>query len=218
MSDDIIIKSVSAAILVVYVAFIIFLRDSVRIKNILESNDSEDYYESDTADTVPETYDTDLGETVKIVSKKPSSGIITSQNYKPSIHSGLKSNISAEELKEQFGKIVTEELPTDVNSDEQFLFVLEKILNVIKDAYLAHSVIFFLYNENNQELTVQKYFSNSFNSISKKHFPLEDDIISKIVQDQEPVHLNEISPNAELDVIRYYDEPQGIKSLVGVPL
>ncbi|MCB0731578.1 MAG: diguanylate cyclase, partial [Ignavibacteriae bacterium] len=28
----------------------------------------------------------------------------------------------------------------------------------------------------------------------------------------------EISPNAELDVIRYYDEPQGIKSLVGVPL
>ncbi|MCB9210013.1 MAG: GAF domain-containing protein [Ignavibacteriales bacterium] len=218
LSDDIIIKSVSAAILVVYVAFIIFLRDSVRIKNILESNDSEDYYESDTADTVPETYDTDLGETVKIVSKKPSSGIITSQNYKPSIHSGLKSNISAEELKEQFGKIVTEELPTDVNSDEQFLFVLEKILNVIKDAYLAHSVIFFLYNENNQELTVQKYFSNSFNSISKKHFPLEDDIISKIVQDQEPVHLNEISPNAELDVIRYYDEPQGIKSLVGVPL
>ncbi|MCB0729677.1 MAG: diguanylate cyclase, partial [Ignavibacteriae bacterium] len=164
MSDDIIIKSVSAAILVVYVAFIIFLRDSVRIKNILESNDSEDYYESDTADTVPETYDTDLGETVKIVSKKPSSGIITSQNYKPSIHSGLKSNISAEELKEQFGKIVTEELPTDVNSDEQFLFVLEKILNVIKDAYLAHSVIFFLYNENNQELTVQKYFSNSLNS------------------------------------------------------
>ena len=35
-------------------------------------------------------------------------------------------------------------------------------------------------------------------SITKKHFPLEDDIISKIVQNQEPVHLNEISPSAEL--------------------
>ena len=32
------------------------------------------------------------------------------------------------------------------------------------------------------------------------------------------MHLNEISPNAELDVVRYYDSPQGIKSLVGVPL
>ena len=136
----------------------------------------------------------------------------------PVLQSGLKSNISAEELKDQFGKIVSEELPADVNSDEQFLFVLEKILNVIKDAYLAHSVVFFWYNENNQELSVQKYFSNSENSITKKHFPLEDDIISTIVQNQEPVHLNEISPNAELDVVRYYDTPQGIKSLVGVPL
>ena len=36
ISDDIIIKSITAAILVIYVAFIIFLRDSVRMKDILE--------------------------------------------------------------------------------------------------------------------------------------------------------------------------------------
>lgn len=218
ISDDIIIKSITAAILVVYVAFIIFLRDSVRIKDLLESDEQEDLIEDEIEPAKKESYDTDLGESVKIVSKKSNSEIITSQNYKPSLHSGLRNNISTDELKEQFGKIVGEEIPADVNSDEQFVFVLEKILNVIKDAYLAHTVVFFWYNENNQELSVQKYFSNSEGAINKKHFSLEDDIISKIVQNQEPIHLNEISPNAELDVVRYYDAPQGIKSLVGVPL
>ena len=221
ISDDIIIKFISATILVIYVAFIIFLRDSVRMRDILDSGDIEEFDDESSNDSLQNTYDSDLGETVKIVkivNKKKTPDIITSQNYVPSIHSGLKNNISQEELREQFDKIVSEELPADVNSDEQFLFVLEKILNVIKDAYLANSVVFFWYNENNQELTVQKYFSNSEGSITKKNFPLEDDIISKIVQNQEPVHLNEISPNAELDVIRYYDSPQGIKSLVGVPL
>ncbi|MCB0749743.1 MAG: GAF domain-containing protein, partial [Ignavibacteriae bacterium] len=96
--------------------------------------------------------------------------------------------------------------------------VLEKILNVIKDAYLANTVIFFWYNELRQELTLQKFYSNSPDAITKKNFPLEDDIISKIVETEEPVHLNEISSNAETDVIRYYDNAQGIKSLVGVPL
>lgn len=218
ISSDFIIKSISAGILIIYVAFIIFLRDSVRIKDLLENDNSEEYDDEENNVNNVASYDTDLGETVKIVNKNKSADIITSQNYTPSLKSGLKHDISAEELKEQFGKIVGEELPADVSSDEQFIFVLEKILNVIKDAYLAHSVIFFWYNDNSQELSIQKYFSNSEGAINKKHFPLEDDIISKIVQNQEPVHLNEISTNAELDVIRYYDNPQGIKSLVGVPL
>ncbi len=218
ISEDIIIKSIAAGILIIYVAFIIFLRDSIKINSIIDdSNVTDDFDSLDESESID--YDTDLGETVKIISKKKSSDIITSQNYQAvAVQSGLKSEVTSEELKQQFEKIVAEELPADVSSDEQFLFVLEKILNVIKDAYLAHSVLFFWYNETNQELTIQKYFSNSANAISKKHFPLEDDIISKVVHDQEPIHLNEISPNAELDVVRYYDNQQGIKSLVAVPL
>ena len=171
ISENIIIKSISAALLIIYVAFIIFLRDSVRISDILEADEIDDSQDDLQSDFEPEKFDTDLGESIKIISKKSSSDIITSQNYVPKIKTGLKSEISSEDLKEQFHKIVSEELPSDVNSDEQFLFVLEKILNVIKDAYLAHSVVFFWYNENSQELTIQKYFSNTDNAISKKHFP-----------------------------------------------
>ncbi len=222
ISNDILIKSIVAIVLVIYVAFIIFLRDSMQIKGIMESDaEIDDEMESGDLLTAEEsarkTYDTDLDESIKIISKDKVPDIITSQNYAPSQAKMNLPEISKEEIKKQFDKIVTEELPSDVTSDEQFLFVLEKILNVIKEAYLANSVIFFWYNENNKELTLKKYFSNSDKAITKKQFPLEDDIISKIVQNQEPVHLNEIYSTAELDVIRYYDKPQGIKSLVGVP-
>lgn len=70
ISDDIVIKSIAIAILVVYVAFIIFLRDSVRIKNMLENEPSDSFIDDDLIDTETKGYDTDLGETVKIVSKK----------------------------------------------------------------------------------------------------------------------------------------------------
>lgn len=219
VSEDFIIKSISALILVVYVAFIIFLRDSVRMRDIL--SEDENYDNQDEEEEIEHeklTYDSDFGEDVKIVSKQSSNSIITEKNYKPVINSGLTPKVSAEELNEHFGKIISDELPADVNSDEQFVFVLEKILNVIKDAYLANTVIFFWHNEIRQELTLQKFYSNSPEAITKKNFPLEDDIISKIVETEEPVHLNEISSNAEMDVIRYYDNAQGIKSLVGVPL
>ena len=153
LSNDIIINSISAFILIIYVAFIIFLRDSVRMKDILSADDNNEFIDEQNEESAPADYDTDLGETVKIISKKKTADIITAKNYKPSIYTGLKSEISTEEIKEQFGKIVGEELPADVSSDEQFLFVLEKILNVIKDAYLAHSVVFFWYNDTNQELS-----------------------------------------------------------------
>ncbi len=220
ISEDFTLKTIATIVLVVYVAFIIFLRDSVRIKDIFEEEESDN---SDIKNDIIEhnesySFETDSGEGFEIISKTKKSDIITSQNYESSIKTKLQSGISNEELKKQFKEIITEELPLDVNSDEQFVFVLEKILNVIKESYLANTVLFFWYNEAKQEFSLQKYFSNNPNVITRKNFPLEDDIISKIVQQEEPIHLSEIFPNAEMDVIRYYDSPQGIKSFVGVPL
>ncbi|MBX9704879.1 MAG: hypothetical protein K5Q00_01380, partial [Gammaproteobacteria bacterium] len=49
------------------------------------------------------------------------------------------------DFKKNFESIVHEELPKDINQDEQFGFVLEKILSVIKDAYMTHTAAFFWY-------------------------------------------------------------------------
>ena len=91
------------------------------------------------------------------------------------------------------------------------------MLTVIKEAYNAHTAIFFWYNKKKEKLTVEKYVSVS-EDITRRKFDIEDDILSKIVQSGEPEMLSEIPSTAETDVIRYYSTAQSIRSFVGVPL
>jgi diguanylate cyclase (GGDEF)-like protein len=95
--------------------------------------------------------------------------------------------------------------------------VLEKILTVIKEAYSAHTAIFFWYNKQKEKLSIERFVSNS-TEIARRKFDLEDDILSKMIQKGEPELLSDISPAAEADVVRYYNSAQGIRSFVGVPL
>ena len=91
------------------------------------------------------------------------------------------------------------------------------MLTVIAESYNAHTAVFFWYNKKKEKLAVEKFISGS-DQLSKRKFDLEDDILSKIVQKGEPELLTDIPPAAEVDVIRYYDSPQGIRSFAGVPL
>lgn len=83
---------------------------------------------------------------------------------------------------------------------------------------MAHTSIFFWYNKSKERLTLEKFVSSSAEFITEQKFEIEDDILSKIVKKEEPELLTDITPNAERDVIRYYNSKQGIKSFVGVPL
>ena len=218
-TDDIILRAITAVILVIYAAFIIFLRDSLKSDGAEETRDSQpDFFDNE--EYVPngrDRYETDAGEDFKIISPTKNIEIITAENFTASISRGNKDFFKPSDFKENFDKIVHEQLPDDVNHDEQFGFVLEKILNVIKDSYMAHTAAFFWYNKNRKRLTLERFVSSA-SQIAQQKFDLEDDILGKIVQKEEPELLTDISPNAEIDVIRYYSAPQGIKSFVGVPL
>ncbi len=224
LAEDLILKIISAVLLVTYVGFIIFLRDSVREESF-EEKFKGDSIEDDISQTVEtdgqrKSYDVDDGEDFKIVSPSKKIEVITSENYTPSQKESGKSKdfFKPPDLKENFTQIATEEIPGNISHDEQFAFVLEKILNVIKDAYIAHTSVFFWYNKNKERLTLEKFVSSSSGAITEQKFEIEDDILSKIVRKEEPELLTDISPNAESDVIRYYNARQGIKSFVGVPL
>lgn len=221
ISDDIVIKSITAAILVIYVGLIIFLRDS---------SSKQKEYTPDTLDAdeilpgdepVPEKSsqkpEFDEGEEFTIVKGSRDAEVITSENYRPTFQTKGRGFFKPPDLKENFERIATEELPPDLGHDEQFSFLLEKILTVCKDAFLAHTAVFFWYNQNKQRFTLEKYISGS-NEITKQKFDLEDDILSKIIENEEPELLTDIQQSAESDVIRYYSDKQGIKSFVGVPL
>lgn len=212
ITDDLLIRVITIAVIIIYVAFIIFLRDSVRFDgrySINENDELEDDY------NIPAPSDHD--ESFKIVSKTSKLDVITSDNYTPEFKAP-KTTLIPPDLKERFEEIATESLPAEIGHDGQFAFALEKILTVIKDAYSAHTAIFFWYNKKKEKLTIDKFVSASPNEIAKRKFDIEDDILSKIVQKNEPELLSDISPAAESDVIRYYDKPQGIRSFVGVPL
>ena len=219
--DDLILRIISAALLVIYVGFIIFLRDSVRddsYDELLKEEEPSSYEPPAEESGKERMYDVDDGEDFKILSQTKKIEVITSDNYTPARETTRRDFFKPPDLKENFNQIATEELPENVSHDEQFSFVLEKILNVIKEAFMAHTAIFFWYNAGKQRLTLEKFVSSSPDSITEQKFELEDDILSKIVRREEPEILTDITPNAEVDVIRYYNGKLGIKSFVGVPL
>ena len=212
ITDDLLIRVITIAVMIIYVAFIIFLRDSVRFDgrySISENDDVDEDYNIPPASEQEESF--------KIVSKNSNVEVITSDNYVPEFKVP-KTTLIPPDLRERFEEIANESLPPEIGHDGQFSFALEKMLTVIKDAYSAHTAIFFWYNKKKEKLTIEKFVSASPNEVAKRKFDIEDDILSKIVQKGEPELLSDISPAAEADVIRYYDRPQGIRSFVGVPL
>lgn len=214
-TEDLVYRAVAAVILVIYVGFIIFLRDSNKPEEITPIIDNR---LEEPAIYRTNTYETDSGEDFKIISKNKTIEIITADNFHQNLPKSESGNIfKPADFKKNFESIVLEELPKDVNQDEQFGFVLEKVLSVIKDAYMAHTAAFFWYNSKRKRLTLERYVSAS-TQITKQKFELEDDVLGKIVQNEEPEILTDITSNAEADNLRYYNTPQGIKSFVGVPL
>ncbi|MGD8307196.1 MAG: GAF domain-containing protein [Ignavibacteria bacterium] len=210
ITDDLLIRVITIILIIIYFAFIIFLRDSVRFQGgYTISEEDEDFGDLTTPSSGFE-------ESFKIVSKNKEVEVIDESSYSPDF-SGTKVDLKPPDLKQKFEEIAFEELPQGVGHDEQFSFVLDKMLTVIKEAYNAHTAIFFWYNEKKEKLTVERFVSVS-EDITKTKFDIEDDILSKIVQSGEPELLSEIPPTAETDVIRYYSSEQNIRSFVGVPL
>ncbi|PKL82518.1 MAG: diguanylate cyclase [Ignavibacteriae bacterium HGW-Ignavibacteriae-3] len=214
-TDDFILKVISGVVLLIYAGFIIFLRDSLQ-SGIVEETYQPDLFE-DGDFSKNGAHETDPGEGFDIISATKNIEIITSENFGTSVNRGKQDFFKPADFKTNYQKIASEELPEDVNHDEQFGFVLEKMLNVVKDAYMAHTAAFFWYNKNRKRLTLERFVTSS-TQIKQQKFDLEDDILGKIVQKEEPELLTEIAANAEIDVIRYYASPQGIKSFIGVPL
>ena len=210
-SDDLTIRLVIIALLVIYVAFIIFLRDSVRFSGGYSISDAEE----STTEPAAASH-ADLDESFKIVSRNKKIDVITDENYRPE-YGVSKTTLKPHDLKERFDEIVKETLPPGTGHDEQFGFVIERMLTVMTELYNAHSAIYFWHNKKKEKLIIEKFISSS-NQLTKRKFDIEDDVLSKIVLSGEPELLTDISRAAEADVIRYYDAPQGIKSFAGVPV
>ncbi len=212
LTDDLTIRLITIALIVIYVAFIIFLRDSIRFSGGFRISEEEETATENYSASSPSEFE----ESFKIVSKTKNAEVITDETYRPE-YGVSKTTLKPPDLKERYEEIAREELPAGIGHDEQFGFVLDKMLTVMGELYNAHSAIFFWYNRKKEKLVIEKFYSTS-SAITKKKFDIEDDVLSKIVEKGEPELLTDISRAAEADVIRYYDVPQAIKSFAGVPV
>ena len=126
VTDDLTIRVITLAVIIIYVAFIIFFRDTSHFdKNFLRKND-EDL-------TEPVGDLENFSESFQIVSRTKNIEVITADNYTPDFRSS-KTTLRPPDLKERFEEIANESLPQGIGNDGQFTFVLEKMLAVIKEA------------------------------------------------------------------------------------
>jgi len=216
VSNDIILEIISSLLVVIYSGFIIFFRDSFKMQSAepIDEIVIPDEHSFSSGNPYKEE-NTDEGFSItsenKIIEIKREGDIsIPTTQLK-------KSHFRPPDLKEKYQVIANEKLPADLNHNQQFDFIIKKILSGIRDALVAHNALFFWYKESEQQIILEQTACCD-EQISLKRFPIENDVLSKIVKSGEPEHLTDISTIAERDVIRYYDQPQSIKSFVGAPL
>ncbi|MDO8550197.1 MAG: diguanylate cyclase, partial [Ignavibacteria bacterium] len=157
LTDDVVIRIITISLIVIYVAFIIFLRDSLKFgKDYISDYDENEDLGNDLYQSSDSSSHTGFDESFKIVSKNKDVEIITSETYTPDFKTP-KTTVKPPDLKEKFEEIANEKIPDEMGHDTQFTFVLEKILTVIKEAYNAHTAVFFWYNKQKEKLSVERF-------------------------------------------------------------
>jgi diguanylate cyclase (GGDEF)-like protein len=109
-----------------------------------------------------------------------------------------------------------EQVPSEPRAE--FHSILHKLLELVTEVLFAHTTALFWVNKERNLLVVADKLTNSKVFTSDLRLPLGRDVISRIAFSGKPEIISEINPAAEKDVIPYYDEPCGVKSLIGVPI
>ncbi|HZY10583.1 MAG TPA: diguanylate cyclase [Bacteroidota bacterium] len=100
----------------------------------------------------------------------------------------------------------------------EFDFLLNKILVVIKEVLFAHTVAFFWANREKAQMVLEARISDSPNFITSRRFPMGHDLVSKVAESGKPESLTDVNPLSEGELLRYYNNPESIKSFLAVPV
>ena len=100
----------------------------------------------------------------------------------------------------------------------EFHSLLNKVLLVLKDVLFAHSVAFFWSNRDKQQLVLESMATDSKSFMAAKRFGMEEDLLSQVATTGKPQVLGRMDPASGKDLLRYYDELDPVKSVIGVPV
>lgn len=109
--------------------------------------------------------------------------------------------------------------PRDPRAD--FVTLLAEQLDILREQTGAMSALFFWVNNRKQQLVLEcgalDDVAHMYLSREKK-FPIEYDAVSMVVTKKKPELHSIIAPQAELDLIPYYNESIGIASFAAMPV
>ncbi|MCX8057077.1 MAG: GAF domain-containing protein [Ignavibacteria bacterium] len=202
--DLLIVKIILTGVLLIIISLIIFLRNGADREQKLNKVEPE------------ETNEDKNSEEEKII-EDPTDKILTDYDLQESLVNKKIVQFIPQDLNEEYRKIALEPIPGSASVEVQFNFILEKVLDVIKHVFLAHSAIFFWYRRDKNQIIFHN-FSSEANHLQKIKYTICDDIISRVIKSGNPNYTCNINSNVESDLIKYYSQPIGIKSIAAVPV
>lgn len=115
--------------------------------------------------------------------------------------------------------LMEDEPYTTKETREEFDYFILRVLRAIRTYIKAKSSAFLLINKTKKELILEVIDSDIEESlIPKRKITIRNDVLSQIAKSAKPEILTEINPNAELEIIPYYQEFVGTNSFIGVPV
>jgi len=100
----------------------------------------------------------------------------------------------------------------------EFDYLTNRLLRVLKEHILANTVGLFWINMDREQIIIGEFVTDSRNFTTARRLSLGADLLSRIARIEKPEIVSEISHASEADVAIYYDSPEGIRSIVGVPM
>ena len=100
----------------------------------------------------------------------------------------------------------------------EFHSILHKLLELVQEVLFANTAVLFWVNRERQLLAVADKMTLATAFTKQLRLAIGNDVISRIALSGKPEIISEINPVAEVDIVPYYDEPAGVKSLIGVPI
>ncbi len=204
--NSLIIKIIFIGISIILISLIIFFRDGT------DKHETHKYKSDD--DNLEENDKTDTNLNLNV---EDNNKILTDLDIQERTLIRKITPLIPKDLNEQFRQIIFEPIPGSSSVEGQFNFILEKILDVIKHVFLAHSAIFFWYRKDKGQIIFHNFSSDEAN-LQKIKYHLGSDIISKVIISGNPNYTCNINSNVEGDLIKYYHNPIGIKSIAAVPV
>ncbi len=209
LSNDLIIQVVVGFLLALYAGFIIFLRDSIRDKGFDKIEEQLIKNENIPKETENNPNKLDFGDEGFEVVARGKTVISDDESF------AFPQEITREAI-EEYNKIIGGKL-TESDSNE-FIGLLKHFLIAVRESLSANSALFFIYNPLTEKISLRAYDTAiPSGQIFERKFDLEQDVLSRIATKNEPEILNNITPNIEIENIRYYSTRQNIRSFCGVP-